>query len=85
MEEKKRKKLSKAEKKRLYICTERAFDLVKRMEEMIDILRKKEWADADILLSLQSSAVQIYRRLGYIDQIQYMLEKRENERTDKVY
>ena len=79
MEEKKRKKLSKAEKKRLYICTERAFDLVKRMEEMIDILRKKEWADADILLSLQSSAVQIYRRLGYIDQIQYMLEKRENE------
>ena len=40
------KKLSKCEEKRLVICTERAFDLMKRMEELVVILRKKEWPGA---------------------------------------
>ena len=63
MEAKKTKKLSKAERKRLYICTERAFDLVKRMEELVEILRKKEYSDADRLSDEMTHIAQTYRYL----------------------
>lgn len=73
------KKLSKAEKKRLCICTERAFDLLKRMEEMVDIFRKKEWPEAEKVLSMQSYASQTYRLLCNLDHKQYELEMEEQK------
>ena len=69
------KKLSKCEEKRLVICTERAFDLMKRMEELVVILRKKEWPGAEVLLAQQRSVSNIYKLLEGMENHQFLISK----------
>lgn len=68
------KNLSKAEAKRLAICRERALDLFLRMEEMVQILRKKEWPVSEELLAQQGCVSNIYKLLEKIEHNQYVLE-----------
>lgn len=68
------KNLSKAEEKRLVICRERAFDLMKRMEDLVVILRKKEWPAAEKLLAQQVYVSNTYKLLEKIEHNQYVLE-----------
>ncbi len=69
------KKLSKAEEKRLVICRERAFDLMKRMEELAVILRKKEWPGAEVLLAQQRSVSNIHELLEGMENHQFLISK----------
>ncbi|MBR5395756.1 MAG: hypothetical protein IK144_11870 [Bacteroidaceae bacterium] len=64
--------LSKAEEKRLVICRERAFDLLYRMEELVVILRKKEWPAAEKLLAQQVCVSNTYKLLEKIEHNQYV-------------
>lgn len=68
------KKLSKAEEKRLVICRERAFDLMIRMEELVVILRKKEWPSSEELFAQQGYVSNILKLLEKIEHNQYVLE-----------
>ena len=77
------KKLSKAEEKRLVICRERALDLLLRMEEMVQIFRKKEWNDARKLLDEHDKANQTFNLLSYLELKQKVLKK-EEEMTKKT-
>lgn len=83
MEAKKRKKLSKAEEKRLVICRERALDLFLRMEEMVQILRKKEWNDARKLREVHYHVNEIFNLLSYMVLKQNVLKK-EVEMKEKT-
>lgn len=69
------KKLSKYEEKRLVICRERAFDLMKRMEELAVILRKKEWPGAEVLLAQQRCVSNIHKLLEGIENHQFLISK----------
>lgn len=69
------KKLSKAEEKRLVICRERAFDLIKRMEELVVILRKKEWPGAEVLLAQQRYVSDIHKLLEGMENNQFLISK----------
>lgn len=68
------KNLSKAEAKRLAICRERAFDLMIRMEELVVILRKKEWPSSEELFAQQGYVSNILKLLEKIEHNQYVRE-----------
>ena len=68
------KKLSKAERKKLFIIRERADDLLLRMKEMYEILTKRESPDAQKVLDEQSHILDTVKLLESIEHQQYLLE-----------
>lgn len=79
------KKLSKAEEKRLFICRERAFDLMKRMEELAAILRKKEWPGAEVLLAQQRCVLNIHKLLEGIENNQFLISNVDDITYEILY
>ena len=75
------KKLSKCEEKRLVICRERAFDLIKRIEELVVILRKKEWPGAEVLLAQQRCVSNIHKLLVGMENHQFLISKVDDRQT----
>lgn len=73
------KKLSQAEEKKLIICRERAFDLLKRMEDMYEILHKKECQDSEKVLAEQSHILDTCNLLESIEHQQYLLKYEQAE------
>ena len=70
----KSKKLSQAEEKKLAICRERAFDLLKRTEDMVAILEKKNWPQAGSLTILRSRISEVHSVLERCETLQFQLK-----------
>lgn len=79
------KKLSKAEEKRLVICRERAFDLMKRIEELAAILRKKEWPGAEVLLAQQRCVLNIHKLLEGMENHQFLISNVDDITYEILY
>lgn len=76
MEKKCMKKLSLAEEKKLIICRERAFDLLKRLEWVSDFLSKKEWPASHKIDIEHRHVLDCYRLLQSIESDQFLLKKK---------
>lgn len=68
------KKLSQAEEKKLIICRERAFDLLKRIEDLTEVLEKKEWPDHNSLVIEHNQVLAIHENLEAIEKKQFLLK-----------
>lgn len=79
-----RRKLSKSEEKKLFICRERSFDLLTRCEEISDIFSKKEWHEYEKVTVEQGHIADLHRLLESCETMQYLLRKELNIERENV-
>ena len=70
----KAKKLSQAEEKKLAICRGRAFDLLKRNEDIVKILDKKDWPQSEVLTILSARIAEVHSLLEQCETLQFALK-----------
>ena len=68
------KKLNQSEEKKLYICRDRAFDLLKRSEDIVEILEKKDWPQAGGLTILRARIAEVHSLLERCETLQFELK-----------
>ena len=67
------KKLNQSEEKKLYICRERAFELLKRSEDIVEIFEKKDWPQAGGLAILRARIAEVHSLLEQCETLQFKL------------